>query len=266
MLEITKRIAGAVAATAMMATMALSESDANPVPAMPGKISSEPLSFSTQSAAPSSFIRGPNWMIFALTFPFDSQGTTVIGGIGVEEGVLRGNNISGGRLEFGWEIAAVGSSLVGSASSSFFGGVTPYFVLGAVVQRDDITYLTRAPNLFFSTNGSSDFFGVYSGLNILLLGDPIASSAAASSAVSSFGGFSWMVFANAGYGNASVDAFGGSFSRDADGLFFEAGSRVLFNLGLLQAGPGVTYRFFDNGPIKIEDTLWTFDFLIPFGQ
>lgn len=267
---IIKTICSALAGTALLATTALADDRSAQIGA--ALQPSEPLSFSTQSSAgsagPSSFIAGPNWMLVAFLFPHDSHGMTVLNNAGTrEEGVLHTNTLGGARLEFGWEIAA--ASAASSASSNPLAGIVPYFVLGAMALQNDVNYLTFAPGGFAATgNGArSKFYGVYGGLNVLLFGDPISRNTAAASSVASslaFGGFSWMLFGNLGYGVADLDVPNFNFYRDADGIYYEVGTRFLFDFGLIQGGPGVSYIHFDNGPVQIKDTFWTLDFLLPF--
>ena len=255
-----KTLTSALIGSAMMTSLAFAEAPkANSAAITP----EEQLTFSSQSSGPSSLLFSPAYMLAGFMFPDGRHGTEVIGGLGTAEGVVRNNTLGGARLEFGWALA----SAEAAASSSLFGGLTPYFVLGALAMQEDVTYLTR-PGSFFPTgsDASTDFLGVYTGLNMLVFGDPIGAAAGSSAAASSFAfnGIGWYMFGNVGYGQADVDVPAFNFYRSADGLMFEAGTRVLFDFGKIQGGPGVSYFHFDNGPIAMKEVLWTVDFLVPF--
>ncbi|UXX82142.1 hypothetical protein [Roseovarius pelagicus] len=261
--SLKKTLINALAGTAMMASFAMADTQAKPNSA--AITPAEPLSFSTQSSGVSSFVRGPSWMLLGLTFPSGDSGWDVLGSGGTPEGILHYNQFSGGRLEFGWEIAAAQAA----ASSSFFGGLTPYFVLGIMAQQNKVNYLVPTGGGFSPTGrgARTKLHGVYGGLNVLVLGDPIGQSSALSSSAASslgFNGFGWMLFANAGYGQAKVDVPNFNFYRRADGAFFDVGTRFMFDFGLIQGGPGISWLYFDNGPIKIDQMLYSLDFLIPF--
>ena len=197
-------------------------------------------------------------MLVALSFNLGGDAAQVMGNFGYE-GVRRSNDFNGGRVELGWNLPVLGLGSADAASSSALGGIVPFVVLGVIAQRDDVNYLTRAPNQFFPTGGAkSTFYGVHTGLNLALVGDPTGSAAA-----SSFAAFYWNVFANVGYGKATVEVDNFNFHRSATGLYYEVGTQVLWDIGRIRTGPSVVMRRFDNGPIEIDDTFFEWVFALP---
>jgi len=227
-MRIYNAIAGAVASLALSAAVASAESvDGTDVP--------EDFKLQATSTQQSSLLLGAAFVTLGLGITLDDD-NDVRGGVFPREGILSADEIDSFRLEFGWELLR-GSLAASSAVASTFGSLAPYFVLGAVVERDDIEYFTT-PTGLSPTNGSADFSGVYAGLSLAMLGaspeERIASSV--------FTAMHWDVFANVGYGMTEVDAFGGAFRRQTDGLFYEIGTALLIDIGRFAIGPAILYR------------------------
>jgi len=238
MFKVTNWIVGAAAGLAMMATSATADTNAAQTAA--DSLNPEPASFSTQGSPPAWW---PVYVALGLSWDLDND-HEAYGSTSYEQ-LLLSSDFQGLRMEFGWELALLSAS--SSAGSSLFGNFAPLFVLGAVVEKNTINGVRQGASTF-STNGKSKFHGFYTGLNMNLFGN--ANAAVASS---SFAAVYWNAFANLGYGHASVDAFGGSFHRTEDGLFYEVGTEVLFSLGYMLIGPAIVFRSFDNGTIKRDD-------------
>jgi len=132
-------------------------------------------------------------------------------------------------------------------------------VAGILLASHDVEYFVSPLSGAFPTYGNSEFMGIYTGLNVSILGDPATSSAAASSAAA----LMWNAFVNLGWGRGEVEGFGGSFRRSDTGLFWEVGTSVQIDLGGIYFGPVVSYRHFDQTDVKLEDTVLGLRFTIP---
>ena len=238
------------ATLALMTTGAMAQDSA--ATAASKALNPEPLSYSSQSSAPPFWI--PAYIIAGLAFNLEDDDTSIPGVGGRREMVETGNLISGGRLELGWLLTNPDTAYAASSSALAF---QSHLTAGVVMQEDDIDAF-RFPGGRSPDSGSSDFWGLYTGINLTLLG--AATEAASSSALA---GLHWSAFLNVGYGEAHVSAFGGAAQYSGEGVFYEAGTQMLFDVGDISLGPAVIYRNFDNGQIHSEETLAELRFQIP---
>ena len=210
---------------------------------------------STQGSAPLWY---PAWVAFDIATRIDDR-TRVRGSSSGLERVPTESEIDNLRLEFGWELGGGSSAASSAASSSAFGNFTAFIVAGILLASHDVEYFVSPGGSAFPTDGDEDFKGIYTGLNVNLLGEPATSSAATSSAAA----LMWNAFFNLGWGRGEVDGFGGSFQRSDTGLFWEAGTSLQVDLGGIYFGPVLSYLHFDQSDVKLENTVLGLRFTIP---
>lgn len=242
---ISRTLAACITALALSVSGAAAKDGAAP----------ERLEFSQLSTQSSGPVWYPAWVIFGLGSRIDDR-SHVRGGSG-QERVLTDDAIDNLRFELGWALG--GSSAASSAASSAFGDFTPYIVAGAILASHDVRALVNSGGSVFPTDGDSEFRGLYTGLNVKLVGRQAQARSAASSAAVLI----WNAFFNLGWGRGEVEAFNGTFRQSDTGLFWEVGTSLQVDLGGVYFGPDLTHRRFDQSNVKFEDTVIGLRFTVP---
>lgn len=249
MMYLAKRLACALVGAILLISPAAADPKADPAQTV--STSATPLGFGSQSPDNAAAAWVPVSVMFGLGIPLDNEQVTVPG-VGRREGLFIGNNFSSGRFELAWALSRAARASPGraspgraSASSSAFGALAPYLVLGVLARRDDIDAFTFSGGSV-PTNGSSDFWGVYTGLNVQLL-DTSTNNRSRGAPLH------WTALVNLGYGEADVTAFNGAYSRSGKGEFYEVGTEMMFDVGKIYVGPALLYRQFNHNGIKAEE-------------
>jgi hypothetical protein len=196
----------------------------------------------------SSPFRGPDEIAFSLGTLLSDDGLTVMGAGGPERVNL--DSPFYGNLMLLWLVAAAAAASkdkieygkVGNAAAGQVWGIRA----GIESSSHDVESF-QVGAAVFPTAGSYDFTGIFVGGQVEM---PLSKSSR-NPVQLGFG-------ADIGYGDASIDAFGGGFSRDADGIYFRLEAFLSFPVSdRVNIEPGILYRSFDHGDIDDDSVLAT---------
>ena len=187
-------------------------------------------SFPFSFSGPSSLLGAPDRLTFGLTRSICSDCRAIAGSGGPEDILIRN--------PFGLFLAATWLSAAASSSAPALA-----YTLG-VEHEDNNVEAFRYYGGVSPTNGSSTFTGLFVGV---AYETPFGGGFSSSSiAVPTLG-----LGLNIGYGRASVETEGGSFSSTDRGLYGRADAYMAIPLaGGILLSPGISYRVFDFGSIE----------------